>query len=268
MENPFVFSDMIFDHDYTPEGAAYTMTYRMNDAHALKFNGGTFVLDELGNGHEDPWLYGGQVRWDAAWSKPLATTIGVAALNLVDSQSLTNGAVPNQNRGNSRDPGTGELSHHFNPVVLDAGITYTLEEFPGYNGAFPIRAAGDYINNLATTEQETGWSAGLTLGKAGKRRTWELGYRYKYLGGDCWYEEFTDSDFGAYYGGTFPNSATPVNSYGAGTNVRGHVIKGSYSPYDCLTLTATCFAARLISEIPSGSDSRMLRVQVDAVWKF
>ena len=56
--------------------------------------------------------------------------------------------------------------------------------------------------------------------------------------------------------------------YGAGTNTRGHIIKASYSPYDSLTLSVTYFRTELIDESPLASDSKMGRLQVDAVWKF
>src|SRR5262245_57401665 len=40
MENPFTFSDMVFDPDYSPEGAAYNLVYRLNDVHTFKLNSG------------------------------------------------------------------------------------------------------------------------------------------------------------------------------------------------------------------------------------
>ena len=268
MENPFLFSDGVFDFDYTPEGAGYNLTYRLNDVHALKLNAGAFVLDEIAADHNDPWMYGGQVRWDAAWSRKVASTLGVGALNIVNEQALTNGAVPAVNRGNSRDAGTGILSRNFNPVIVDAAITYSLEELAVvYKGPFPIRLGGEYMNNLAASDRQQGWQAGLTLGKAGKRGLWEISYRYKYLEGDSWYEELTDSDFGAFYAGTLPNSGSGAG-YGAGTNVKGHVARISYSPFDAITLTASYFRTKLVDEIPAGSDSDMTRLQVDAVWKF
>jgi hypothetical protein len=96
---------------------------------------------------------------------------------------------------------------------------------------------------------------------------WEVTYRYKYLGGDSWYEELTDSDFGAFYAGTFPQSGSGAG-YGAGTNVRGHIAKISYSPFDALQLNITYFKTILINEIPASSNSDMGRLQVDAAWKF
>jgi hypothetical protein len=271
MENPFVLSDMVFDADYTPEGAGYNLTYRPTDVHSLKLNAGAFVLDELSAESNDPWMYGAQVRWDAAWSKKIATSVGATLLNIVNEHSLTNGAVPAVNRGNTRVPdgvnGVGVLANNFNPVIADASFTYSFDEVPLYKGPFPIRLAADYMNNLAVKEREQAFAAGITFGKAGKKGLWEVTYRYKYLGGDSWYEELVDSDFGAFYGGTFPQSGSGAG-YGAGTNVRGHIAKVSYSPFDALQLNITYFKTILINEIPASSNSDMGRLQVDAAWKF
>ncbi len=269
MENPFVFSDMVFDGDYTPEGAGYNLTFRANDVHTLKLNAGAFVLDELGGDSKDPWMYGAQLRWDAAWSKKVASSMGLAGLNLVNEQSLTNGAVPAINRGNTRNAGTGALANNYNPVIADASVTYSFEDgIPMiYASPFPIKFAADYMNNVAAREREQAWSAGITFGKSGKKGLWEVSYRYKYLGGDAWYEEMVDSDFGAFYQGTLPNGGSGAG-YGSGTNVRGHIAKASYTPFDALTLGITYFRTRLINEIPAASESDMTRLQVDAVWKF
>jgi len=129
---------------------------------------------------------------------------------------------------------------------------------------------GDFRHSASGSKGNDGSSTGITFGKAGQRGTWELSYRYTELQADAWFEEFTESDFGAYY------SVAPVGGaagYGAGTNVRGHVVKGSYSPYDSLTFSVTLFATQLINNVlPAGAitdvDSQMYRIQVDAVWKF
>ena len=48
MENPFVFSDLVFDPDYMPEGLAQQFGYAFSDKQSLKFMLGEFVLDEIG----------------------------------------------------------------------------------------------------------------------------------------------------------------------------------------------------------------------------
>ena len=121
------------------------------------------------------------------------------------------------------------------------------------------------MHNPNAGTENNAWSAGVTFGKAGKKGLWELSYRYKYLEADAWYEELTDSDFGAYY------QAAPVGGaagYGAGTNVKGHVIKASYSPYNALTLSGTVFFTDLINESPIPSEGKATRIQLDAVLKF
>jgi hypothetical protein len=272
MENPFLFSDMVFDGDYTPEGAAVQFNYNLSDKHVLKLNGGAFILDELGADSNDPWMAGAQLRWDAAWTKKLASTMGVAMVGISNPEQLTPAAVPNQNRGNTRTPvvagAGGTLVFNYNPIVVDGSLTYTLESFPMYNGAFPIKLSADYMNNPGADPDATdndGYSIGIQFGKAGKKKTYDLGYTYKYLGADAWYEEVVDSDFGALYEAAPPGGSA---GYGAGTNTKGHIVKASYSPYDSLTLSAKWFRTELINGSPDGSDSVMNRVQVDALLKF
>jgi polyhydroxyalkanoate synthesis regulator phasin len=273
MENPFTFSDMVFDGDYTPEGAGLTFGYNPSADHALKLNLGAFVLDEIGGQSEDAYMVGAQARWDGTWlydeahKAKLQSSAGIAVLAIGHGESLTNNAVPNVNRGNTRLPGTGELAYHYNPIVADAGLTYTFEKAPLYNGAFPIRLAGDFIYNPAAPNDNRAYSVGVTFGKSGKRGTWDLSYRWKYLEADAWFEEVTDSDFGAFYQVAQPEMGTGTG-YFAGTNVKGHVFKLSYSPYNSMTLSATWLKTKLIDEPAGGSDSDMNRVQVDALWKF
>ena len=264
MENPFVFSDMVFDADYTPEGAATQLSFNLTDRQVLRLNGGAFVLDELGGDSNDPWMAGAQLRWDATWTKKLASSAGVAMLGISNPDQLSNAAVPNQNRGNTRT-GAGALVYDYNPFVIDGSLTYTLDTFPMCNGTFPIKFAADYMNNPAVDQDNEAYSVGVQFGKAGKKKTFDLAYTYKFLGADAWYEEVVDSDFGAFYEVAPTGGST---GYGAGTNTKGHIVKLSYSPFDSLTLSAKWFRTELISESPTGSDPMMNRVQVDAVLKF
>lgn len=270
MDNPFIFpSTMMFDRDYTPEGIAAQLGYTLNGQHSLKFNGGAFVLDELSASGRDPWLAGAQLRWEATWNPQLATTLGIAGFAIGNDENLVNGNVPNVNRGNTRTAAGAPL-YGFNPIYADAGVTWTLDKFPRYPGLFPINVSGDYVNNPAAPSDNQGYSAGITFGKAGKKGTWELAYRYESLEADAWFEEFPESDFGAFYQVQQPNAGftAPGAGYGSGTNVRGHWVKFSYSPYDSFTLSVACFFTELIKPSPAGSETGMTRLQVDGVWKF
>lgn len=276
MENPFLLSDMVFDGDYTPEGVGLQGGYAFNDNHGLKWNAGYFILDEINQGaaaSDDPSMLGAQLRWDAKWSPEISTTLGAAWLTVSEKEQLVNGAVPNINVGNTRNA-AGFTTEDFAPFVLDAGLTFTLPKAPLYAGPFPVRLAGEFMHNPRADEEENGWWGGVFVGKAGKRGTWEASYRYKHLERDAWYEEFVDSDFGAY------NAAGPANSaqgagYRAGTGIKGHIIKVGYSPSDSFTIGATWFYTHLIDEPSQASldegvdpESGQHRVQIDANWKF
>ena len=297
IENPFVFSEMMFDHDYTPEGLSQQFVYTLNDKHAFKLNVGEFVLDEVGASSRDPYMGGAQLRFDSTWNTHWQTTFGVGALVISGKDGLrgafstttparttevdvkgvptivvldpattaaTAATVPDVNQGNTRDAG-GRLVNNYNPIVVDSGITYSLESFPMYAGVFPIRVGGEYAHNPGADNDNTAYALGVTFGKASKKGTWDLGYKWKEMQRDFWWEELPDSDFGTYY------ETAPLGGrrgYQAGTNVRGHVFKATYAPSDSFTIGLTYFVGEAIVESPLASGSTIGRLQVDAIWKF
>jgi len=276
MENPFTFTSLVFDADYTPEGLAFQTSYQLSKQHVAKLNLGGFVLNEIGNSSgNDAYLGGAQILVNSTWSRRISTTAGVAALGILhaDGPGLNNTAVPNVNRGNTRNP-AGNLVYNYNPIVGDLFLTYTMEHFPLFAGAFPIRVGGEAIYNPAppSSADNHGYTVGALFGKSGKRGTWDVSYQYRWLGANAWYEELVDSDFGALYQAVQPNSVPgvppPSAGYFAGTNVKGHMVRLNYSPYDSLTLTVSYYCTELIDPVPAGSDSDMNRVQLDATWRF
>jgi len=256
---------MVFDADYTPEGAAIQIGRNLGEKHAIKLNSGAFVIDELAGTTQDPFMFGAQARLESTWTPRISTSVGAAYMAMMNPEQLGNAAVPNINVGNTRDA-AGNLVYDYTPVVVDASATYKLDSFPMYSGPFPIKVGGDYIYNdgASSAADNEGWSAGVLFGKAGKRGTWEIAYTYKWLGADAWWEEVVDSDSGAFYAAGLANSGQGAG-YRSGTNVKGHVMRVAYSPYDALTLSAKAF---LMERIDIPDDSEMTRLQVDAQWKF
>jgi hypothetical protein len=266
---PFVFSEMVFDSDYTPEGAALTTAYSISDSQTLRLHGGGFMLDELSGEGNDPYMLAAQLRYDTAWTPKIATTAGIAMLGILNEQHLNNSNVPNVNGGNTRTA-AGNLMRNYAPLVADASLTYTFEHGPMYNAAFPIKVGGEYLRNTSGGSNNEGYALGVTIGKSGKKGLWDLSYKWKELQSDVWYEELVDSDFGAVY--QFANAGSSAG-YRAGTNIRGHVVRANYSLFDSFTLGATMFLADVITSngptpAEAAYDSKTIRVQVDAVWKF
>ena len=280
MENPFLVSDMVFDPDYTPEGFALQGGYAINADHGLKLNAGVFMLDEINQGaqaSDDPYLLGVQLRYDAKWTPKLSSTVGLAWMGLFHEQNLGNGAVPNVNVGNTRYTAAtgphlaGDLVANFTPVIVDASVTYNLDSFPLYTGPFPIRVGAEYMVNSGADENNEGYWAGVFFGKAGKKGGWELSYRYKRLEADAWYEEFVDSDTGAYRQTSGVTGSGQTAGYRPGTGVQGHVAKLAYSISDAFTVGVTYYNYHLIdapTPETAANSSVTHRVQLDAIWKF
>lgn len=272
MENPFTVSSMIFDNDYTPEGAALVSSYSVNKEHTLKMVGGYYWLDEVAQGEDannDAFLFGAQVRWDGKWTSTLETSFGLSAFALSDERTLNNGAVPNVNVGNTR-AADGSLVNDYSALVVDAVVTYWLEKAPLYKGKFPVRLAGTYSHNPDASTDDDAYEAGLFLGKSGKKQTWEISHRWRRQEADSWYEELTESDFGAFREVALANSGAGTG-YRSGTGVQGHIFKASYSPYDALTLGISYYLTELIDPprvAGRETESDMHRIQVDAIWKF
>ena len=289
MINPIQLTPMVFDPDWTPEGAAIQSGYTFNDQHAILVNGGAFVEDQEVSGADKgsvqaPALFAGQVIWNANWDKRLSTSLGLGGYLLQNSKNLTTANVPYINQGNTRKlviipPSTtavGVLINGYTPIVADASATYKLDTFPLYAGAFPIKIAAEYINNVDTASgngNNQGYWIGATFGKAVKKHSWDISYRYEYLEADATYDQLTDDDNGAYY----QNAPTAgAVGYFGGTNIKGHLIKADYSFTDSLTLTFSCFLNELITPNlntvgtpPAGEPkSSAIHVMADLMWKF
>ena len=144
-------------------------------------------------------------------------------------------------------------------------MTCLLDSFPGYRGGFPIRVFGLYMNNPAAAHSHQAWSFGPVFGRTGRKGQWEIGYRWKHLEGDAWYEEFVDDDFGAIYK---MKSVLGAAGFRSGTNVRGHIVRAAFSPTDSLELRLSYYNTELINSGFSGSRGHGERLLFDAMWRF
>jgi Putative porin len=288
MINPLQFTPMVFDPDWTPEGATLQGGYTFNDKHAILVTGVAFVEDQEVNGNDigsvrAPGLFGGQAAWNANWTQKLATSLGLGGYAIINATNLSNANVPYINQGNSRvayiQPGstasTFTLANNYTPIIADASVIYKLDSFPFYTGVFPIKLQGEYINNVGTLQNNNnnqGYWIGVMFGKSGTKHTWDISYRYEYLEADATYDQLADDDNGAYYQHAPTGGAV---GYFGGTNVKGHMIKANYSITDSLTFTFSCFLNQLISpnlntgNPPLGEpNNSAIHVMADLMWKF
>jgi hypothetical protein len=284
-DNPFLLSNMVWDYDIVPEGAAITYSLTPFEKHTLRGAAAFIALDEINqrsaaipglNPSSDPYIYGAQLIEESKWTPKIETSIGIAAFNVGNKQSLVGLTEPYLNSGNTRVPlaglpagVTGPLKYDMNPIVGTASATYKLDSMPFYPDKFPIKVSGEYMVNPAAPDNNTGWRAGLTLGKAGKKKGWEINYRYQFLEADSWFDAMTDDDNGAFYstGNKQLANTGKGNGWFGGTNVKGHLIQGTYNFTDYLNFTFTYYLNSLIIEVP-GKKSDASHFMADLMWKF
>ena len=258
MDQPFNASYMLFDPDYTPEGGALQATYKINNNNSLAFNGAAFVLDQANS--RGPFLYGAQAIWNANWTPKIGTSAGVAVYDIANKANLK--TTYDSNLGNSPLAGT-TYAENFNPIVASGSATYTLDSFPLYPGAFPIKLAGEFMDNPGAANNNEGWNAGVTLGKSGKKGTWDFSYRYQQLEANAWWDQIVNDDNIA----LFPTSSTAGTAVG-GTNIKGHMVKFDYSIFDSLTFSFTCYINDLINNPVPSAKTSAVHAMVDLMWKF
>ncbi|WDT74006.1 MAG: putative porin [Candidatus Manganitrophus sp.] len=251
MPNPFFrVTELVWDDDLAPEGFAENLTFKMTDTVVLFVNAGQLVLDEDSTDNNDQWLFAEQVGAQVGLGKDTAVTLAGAFYNFKNATEGSFGQVTVQD-GNTRVPvATGT------PTVLvnNYRVLNITAEFAVKVADLPLALHGDYIKNLAdtTTDQDTGYQAGLQIGKASDPRTWEVAYFYRISETDATVADISDSDWGA----------------NGGTNQRGHVAWIGYSPTKALQLKAKYVVTEVEDEtLPPGEDDTK-RLFLDVVVKF
>ena len=250
--NPMGYDTVIMDGDYTPEGIGLAYSHDLAAGHAVGLNAMALVMDESSGDSSD--AYAGFVRGylDSSLGTKVSSTVGLSTYNIFNKEAA---AESHNNRGNT---GGNAPTHNFNPIIADASLTYKLDSFPGYAGAFPIKVGGTFVHNPGASEKNDGYMIGLTFGEAKQPGSWEIGWQYRELQADSIYDNWSDSDFGAYGVGA------DANEYRAGTDARGHVFLAKYQISGGMQFSATVLRTQAITT----NAHHTTRGQLDLIWKF
>jgi hypothetical protein len=247
MSNPFfrVYStDAVWDTDVNPEGFAERLKTKFGENSVTLFlNAGQFVLHEDSGDNNDQWLLGQQV---GATITPIEDTEATMTVSYYDFVNTSEGPLGGSALdGNSRTGGV--LINDYNVLNLTAILELKL-------GGLPASIMGDYVKNLADPKTaaglesgDTGYQAGVILGKARNPHTWEVAYFYKVLETDATVADLADADFGD-----------------GGTNRRGHIVWGAYNLTEYLQIKTKFLATK----VESGAKDDIDRLQADLVMKF
>ena len=229
-------SSLIWDGDFRPEGIA------------AGWQGDTFFaiaeysFIESDSRNDDDGIWGAQVG---------------AKFTLFDDMNLTAAAkyldIPTKDReavydddffGNSsvlRD-GVEVYEYDYNLYNLSLGLSFNLFDMP-------VTLYGDYVENDDADDLETGYLAGIKLGKAKNKGSWQLQYQYEDLEADATLGLVTDSDF-----------------MGGGTDGKGHKFSGKYALAKKWTVGATYFDGTRGQDL--GNDADYQRLMLDTVFKY
>jgi hypothetical protein len=257
MPNPFFtvyVSDVVWDEEFNPEGVAENFNVTLGGTD-LFLNMAQIVLDEdsAGQPDTDQWLFGQQVGVKMSPTKDAQATLAVAYYNAVNTQNNSLGQTVVQS-GNSRVPVAPPgiptmLINDYNVVDITAMVGAKV-------GSLPVSVMADYVTNTADTVDSTGadtadsgYQAGLIVGKAGDPQTWEVAYFYKQVGTDATLADIADSDFGL-----------------GGTGRKGSIVWAAYTPNKALQFKMKYFKTKLEDDQAAPDDIN--RLQADLSVKF
>lgn len=265
MENPFwnaYSDDLVWDGDLNPEGFAEKFQTFGPMKTKWFLNALQMIVDEDSAGTQDQMLFSQQLGVEILVLDQSKLTLAGGLHEWVNernnnfSQSST--AYPDKStqlEGNRRVSSS-------NPTLLNEfRVAQYTGQFDTTLFAWPVAFIGTYIHNqkampvTQNDDADKGFQYGTIVGKAGKAKTWEVAYFYKRVEMDATVADISDSDFG-----------------NGGTNRKGHIMWGAYSPTDFLTFIGKYFNTKTLNRdlgtIGSSEDKPINRYQLDMLVKF
>lgn len=149
--------------------------------------------------------------------------------------------------GNSSTPDGLRYLYDYEMVELGADLKLNVFEMP-------LVIYGNVVQNQDADDYDTGWTAGLTLGKASDRGLWAVGYEYRDLEADAVLGLLSDSDFA-----------------GGGTDGKGHRLTAGYGINKQWSLGLTWFVDNEAGEknlADQGGAVSYDRIQLDTKFKY
>jgi len=241
--NPFYTvnkSQLIWDGDFRPEGVAVRWG---NDA---LFANASYSFIESDSNNNDDAFWGLQA---GAELKPFDSVKLVASAAYLDIPTKGRTAIYNDDFfGNStvtaEVDGEDELVYEYDYNLITASLDLVFNVF-----AMPLSVYGEYVENDDADDFDTGYLAGIQLGSAKKRGSWQLQYQFEKLEADAALGLVTDSDFA-----------------GGGTDGKGSRLSAQYAIDDNWSVGATYFDNK--KDFDQGEKANYDRLQVDTEFKY
>jgi hypothetical protein len=239
-KNPFYTeqkSGLIWDGDFRPEGAALQWAGDMFFA-----NASYSYIDSDSNSDYDEAYWGAQVGAKFALFDNIKLT---AAAGYLDIPTKGLAAIYDGDFfGNSSIIKNGEEVYEYDYNLYHGSLGLSFELFD-----MPMSVYGDFVQNDDADDYDTGYIAGIKLGSAKKKGSWQVAYQYEQLEANAVLGLTTDSDF-----------------MGGGTDGEGSKLGAKYMLDDKWYIGATYFDGD--TGVDLGGDDSYQRLQVDTGFKY
>ena len=229
-------SQLIWDSDFRPEGLAVQWA---NDTF---FANASYAFIESDSARDNDGIWGGQLGGAFEISDGLTLTASAAYLDFPSKGRRT--IYDDDFFGNSAVQKDGETVYAFDYQVASGSLDITLQVFD-----IPLNVYGEYVKNSAADEFDSGYIAGVKLGKAKKPGSWQLQYQYEDLEADAVLGLYTDSDFA-----------------GGGSDGKGSKFAAKYAIDSQWSFAATYFYNKRGVDLGDNEDYK--RLQLDTLFKY
>ncbi len=194
MENPFYKvgkNELIWDSDLTPEGGALTYSHLFDEKTGINLATGGFWVNEESSGG-DTSLWGLQAYLRHQIDKPTYVLGGAGWYDYGNIQGEESLADEWDDDGEAF---FGNSSTADDTYALDYDLLELFAEFGTEFAKLPVAVFGQYVQNTAADDEDTGWLVGCQINKAKDPGTWQFEYDYRDLELDAVVGQFTASDF-------------------------------------------------------------------------
>ena len=241
--NPLLRTDLVWDGDVNPQGAAIGYTARVADALSLSAQSLYFIIEESSVG-SDSEMFGIQGKLQADLTPHLNLTGAAGYYDYTLSSLATADAGDFRSNLLAVD---GTYLSDFNLLNLTGILT-----FDGLSENWPLQIIADYVQNQeAATDGDTGFSVDLFAGETAEPHDFRFGYGYA--------ETEVDAVLAAF---SHDNTNIP-------TNYRQHSLYADYVISENLTFNTSIYHYRpldaVISPVP---DVWQDRIRFNIVYAF
>ena len=246
--NPFATTELVWDADVNPAGAAGWVEPGRIGGFTPRLTGIFALLDERSR-DSDGTMWGAQAGLRREWAGGVALEVAAAYWDYT-IPTLAGADDPGDTRGNYLTLDGSAYLSDFDLADLTATLT-----LPGPSEAYPVRVVADIVKNLgAAVDEDTGFQVEVRIGREWERRRFELRAGY----GQC----ETDAVLGA-----FSNDNLPL-----ATNYRNHTLRAAYGVRDDTALSLTWYLYGRLHADPrhpdADPDELASRVRLDLMVRF